>query len=235
MKPALYLDDCYLKEFTATVKSVKDDKFVVLDQTAFYPNMGGQPYDTGKLIRDGDEFPVVFVGKFSGEISHEVSKPGLKQGDKVKGMIDWERRYTLMKYHTAAHVLARVIYNEAGAFTSGNQLGLDRSRIDFTLENFDREKIPGWIDKANEIIARNIPVEIEIISYEDAQKDDDFSRPSKHLMPKLPRLRVINIKGFDKGACGGTHLKNIGEIGKIEFVKAENKGKHNRRIYFRIA
>ncbi len=234
MKQALYLDDCYLKEFTAKVKSVKDDKFVVLDQTAFYPNMGGQPYDTGRLVRDGEEFPVVFVGKFSGEISHEVSKPGLKTGDTVKGIIDWERRYALMKYHTAAHVLAREIHNEAGAFTSGNQLGLDRSRIDFTLDDFDREKIPGWIEEANEIIAKKLPVEIGTISYDDAQNDDNFSKPSKHLMPNLPELRVINIKGFDKQACGGTHLKNIGEIGRIEFVKAENKGKNNRRIYFKV-
>jgi len=224
-----------MKEFEATVKSVKDDKFVVLDQTAFYPNMGGQPYDTGKLMKDDKEFPVVFVGKFGGEISHEVSKPGLKEGDKVKGMIDWDRRYLFMRYHTAAHVLSRVIHDETGAFTSGNQIGAERSRIDFTLEDFDREKIPGWIEKTNEVIAKGIPVEIGIISYQEAQQDNNFSKPSKHLMPNIPELRVIDIKGFDKQACGGTHLKDISEIGKIEFVKAQNKGKNNRRIYFRIS
>ncbi|MBN2458348.1 alanyl-tRNA editing protein [Candidatus Woesearchaeota archaeon] len=236
MKPALYLKDSYMKEFSSTVESVKDDKFVVLMETAFYPNMGGQPYDTGKLLResDGSEFPVVYVGKFDNMISHEVLRPGLKPGDKVKGVIDWDRRYKLMRMHTAAHVLARVLYNETGANTSGNQLGIEQSRIDFTLEGFDKDRIISCIKKANEIIKKGLDVRIEETSYEKAIGDDDFSAPSKHLMPKLERLRVINIKGLDKQACGGTHLKDLSEIGAIIFIKAENKGKSNRRIYFSL-
>jgi misacylated tRNA(Ala) deacylase len=233
MEQALYLKDCYLKEFDATVQSVKDDKFVVLDQTAFYPNAGGQPYDTGVIIRDGEEFPVVFVGKFGGNISHEVGKPGLKEGDRITGKIDWDRRYTLMKMHTAAHVLSRVIYEEAGAHTSGNQLGLEQSRIDFTLDNLDRDKIQGWFDKANEYISKELPVQIEEMSREEAQKK--MEGPSKHLMADLPVLRVINIKGVDVQSCGGTHLKNIGEIGRLELVRLSNKGKNNRRIYYRLS
>jgi len=229
----LYLDDCYLKEFEATVESVKDDKFIVLNKSAFYPVSGGQSNDTGKLVKeDGEEYPIVYVGKFGGLISHETSKPGLSVGDKVKGVIDWDRRYTLMKMHTAAHVLSRVIYEEAGAHTSGNQLGIDKSRIDFTIENLDREKIQGWIDKTNELIAKELPVEIKEITREEAEKT--FEGPSKHLMADLPVLRVIEIKGFDTQSCGGTHLKNIGEIGGIELVKVSNKGKNNRRIYYRL-
>ena len=229
----LYLDDCYLKEFVATVKSVKDDKFIVLDRTAFYPVSGGQPNDTGKLMtEDKTGYPIVYVGKFGGVISHETSKPGLKPGDKVKGIIDWDRRYILMKMHTAAHVLSRVIYEEAGAHTSGNQLGVEKSRIDFTLENLDRDKISGWFDKANELIAKKLPVRIEEITREEAEKT--FEGPSKHLMADLPILRVIRIEGFDVQSCGGTHLKNIGEIGKIKLVKLQNKGKNNRRIYYTV-
>src|SRR3989338_7763189 len=93
MQNALYMTDSYLKEFEATVESVKDDKFVVLSQTAFYPKGGGQEHDTGALLCNGEEYPVVFAGKFDGKISHEVSKPGLKAGDKVIGKIDWDRRY----------------------------------------------------------------------------------------------------------------------------------------------
>ena len=115
MKNALYMNDSYLKEFEATVESVKDDKFVVLDQTAFYPQGGGQPYDTGVFLKDSEEFPVVFVGKFSGQISHEISKTGLQQGDKIKGKIDWERRYRLMRMHTAAHIMDAVLYEKAEA------------------------------------------------------------------------------------------------------------------------
>jgi len=229
---ALYLNDCYLKEFEATVKSVKDDKFVVLDQTAFYPNAGGQPYDTGKFVCDEKEYPVVFVGKFGGVISHETSEPGLKKGDKVKGVIDWDRRYVFMRMHTAAHVLSRVIHDEAGAHTSGNQLGLEESRIDFTLENLDRDAIQGWIDKANQLIAKQIPVVIKEITREEAQKV--LEGPSKHLMADMDILRLIFIEGVDKQTCGGTHLKNISEIGKIEFIKVKNKGKNNRRIYYKV-
>lgn len=235
MAIALYLEDCYKKEFQTTVVSVKDDRYVVLEHTAFYPNMGGQPFDIGKLVRGSEEFPVVFVGKFADEISHEVSKAGLKPGDQVLGIIDWQRRHLLMRYHTAAHVLARVIHDATGAFTSGNQLGLGRSRIDFTLENFDREKIPAWIEAANEIVQKALPVTIGRISRDEALQDSDFSAPSKHLMPEIEQLRVISITGFDKQACGGTHLRNTSEIGRISFAKAENKGKHNRRIYFTLS
>ena len=231
---ALYLDDCYLKEFDATVESVKDDKYIVLNQTAFYPNAGGQPYDTGKFVRisDNNEFPVVYAAKFGDLISHEVSEPGLKTGDKIKGIIDWDRRYMFMRMHTAAHVLSRVIHEQAGANTSGNQLGLDQSRIDFTLDNLDRDAIAGWIDKANELIAKKTPVEIKEITREEAQKV--LEGPSKHLMADMDVLRLVDIKGVDQQTCGGTHLKNIGEIGKIEFVKVKNKGANNRRIYYTV-
>ncbi len=230
----LYLDDCYLKEFDAVVESVKDGKFVVLDRTGFYPNAGGQPNDTGKLVRenDGKEFPVVFAGKFGGIVSHEVSEQGLEKGDKVRGYIDWDRRYIHMRMHTAAHILSRVLYIEAGAHTSGNQLGTDQSRIDFTLDTLDTDKVQGWIDRTNEIIAENHPIKIEDISREEAMKK--FDGPSKHLMADLPVLRVINIEGFDIQSCGGTHLKNTGEIGKLELVKTQNKGKNNRRIYYSV-
>ena len=161
----LYLLDCYLKEFEATVESVKDDKYVVLDRTAFYPNAGGQPYDTGKLVRlsDGAEFSVVFVAKFGDVISHEFSPAGLKPEDKVKGIIDWDRRYRHMRMHTAAHVISIVIEKDAGALITGNQLGLDKSRIDFDLENFDREKFEGYMGKANELIKKGAKVNLSLI------------------------------------------------------------------------
>ncbi|MHA1207063.1 MAG: alanine--tRNA ligase-related protein, partial [Candidatus Hodarchaeales archaeon] len=102
MEEALYLNDMYLQEFEAEVISVTDEKFIVLSQTAFYPKSGGVSYDQGVLIRGNEEFKIVFVGKFSGKISHEVEKEGLKVGDRVTGKLNWNRRYTLMRYHTAA-------------------------------------------------------------------------------------------------------------------------------------
>jgi misacylated tRNA(Ala) deacylase len=120
----------------------------------------------------------------------------------------------------------------AGAHTSGNQLGEEKSRIDFTLENLDRDKIQGWIDRANEIISKGGEVKIEEISREEAM--ERLEGPSKHLMADLPVLRMITIEGIDTQTCGGTHLKDIGEIGRIELLKVENKGKNNRRIYYKL-
>ena len=145
-----------------------------------------------------------------------------------------QRRYVLMKMHTAAHVLSQVLYAETGAHTSGNQLGIDHSRIDFTLENYDKEKIIECVAKSNEIIAKGGAVKKSFMKREDALKIEGFAGPSPHLMKGFDVLRVVDIEGVDIQPCGGTHLDNISEIGAIEFVKAENKGKKNRRVYYRL-
>ena len=119
MKNAIYMNDSYVKEFDAVVESVKDDKYIILDKTAFYPQGGGQPADFGVIIHNGTEYPVVHAGKFEGKISHEVANPGLKIGDNVKCKIDWDRRYKLMRMHTAAHIIDAVLYKEAGALCTG--------------------------------------------------------------------------------------------------------------------
>ncbi len=237
MVDALYLLDCYLKEFEATVESIKDDKYVVLDKTAFYPNAGGQPYDTGKLIRlsDNAEFSVVFVAKFGDIISHEFSPAGLKPGDKVKGIIDWDRRYRHMRMHTAAHVISIVIEKDAGALITGNQLGLDKSRIDFDLENFDREKFEGYIAKANELIQKGAKVNLFLIPREEAlQKYERLTNLAKGFSDEIKMVRIVEIEGVTLEACGGTHLANISEIKGVKLVKLENKGKSNRRLYFEL-
>lgn len=230
----LYLKDCYLKEFEATVESVKDDKFVVLDRTAFYPKSGGQPHDTGVIVRDDEEFPVVFVGKFDGTVSHEVSKVGLKEGDRVKGIIGWDRRQLFTKYHTACHILSAIIHDETGAKISGNQLAENKTRVDFNLENFDREQIKAYESKVNRIIDMNIPVDISLLSREEAFSIPSVVKLKDAFPPELEEIRVISIEDVDRQACGGTHVSNTGEIPHIEIFKAENKGKNNRRVYFRF-
>jgi len=230
----LYFMDCYLKEFEATIENVKDDKFIVLNKTAFYPNSGGQPHDTGMVIKDDQDYPVIYAGKFGEDISHEVSRTGLTKGDKVKGIIDWDRRYLFMKYHTACHILSAVIHNETGAQISGNQLGEDKTRVDFNLNDFDREQIKSYEVNVNEIINKKLPVTINIMS-----KDEAFTIPSivklkDAFPPESQEIRVISIPGIDEQACGGTHVANTDEIPNIEIFKAENKGKNNRRIYFRF-
>jgi len=231
---ALYLEDSYLKECDATVVSVTNGKYVVLDQTIFYPKGGGQPWDTGKMIRNGEVFNVVYVGKFSGEISHEVDHAGLKPGDKVHCVLDWERRYRLMRSHTAAHVFASLICNETGALVTGNELGLDKIRFDFSLEGLNRELILKYVEKANELFKKDIPVRTYWLPREEALKIPGVIKMAKALPPNIPKLRIVEIVGVDKQADGGTHVKNLREVGQIEFLKAVNKGKKNKRVYFRI-
>ncbi|MBC2745848.1 MAG: alanyl-tRNA editing protein [ANME-2 cluster archaeon] len=231
---ALYQKDCYLKESQATVESVKNDKFVVLDKTLFYPNSGGQPYDTGLLIKDDQEFPVVYAATFNGVISHEVDMPGLVKGDQVKAVIDWDRRYLFMKYHTACHILSAIIHNETGAQISGNQLGEEKTRVDFSLENFDRKQIQSYEAKVNGIIDQSLPVSIEILPRDEAFRIPSVVKLKDAFPPEIEEIRVITISGVDRQACGGTHVANTDEIPHIEIFKAENKGKNNRRVYFRF-
>lgn len=230
----LYLENCYLKEFDAVVESIIDNKYVVLDRTAFYPESGGQPHDTGFLTCSGKEYPVLYVRKAAGKISHEVGEPGLKEGDRVKGFINWKRRYQLMRYHTACHILSAIIHNETGAMISGNQLSEDKTRVDFSLDEFDREQLKAFEAKVNDVIGKKIPLSIEIMKREEAFKIPSVVKLKDAFPPDVSCIRVITIPEIDRQACGGTHVANTEEIPPIEVFKAENKGKNNRRIYFRL-
>ncbi len=232
---ALYLKDSYMKECDATVVDVRDGKYVMLDQTIFYPNSGGQPHDTGKLVRaDGSEFKVVFAKKSEGNVSHEVDLPGLNVGDRVHCVLDWKRRYRLMRSHTAAHLLASVFHNDTGALITGNQLDLEKTRFDFDLENFDREQMRSCIAKTNELAKKGLNVKNYELPREEAMKIPGVVKLANALPPSISVLRIVEIAGADVQADGGTHVKNTSEIGELEMIKLENKGKTNRRLYFRI-
>ena len=236
MQNALYMDNSYLKEFNAIVEEIDNGKFVILDKTAFFPKGGGVPNDIGKLIRISDDktFDVVFVSKQNGQINHEVNEEGLKTGDKIIGKIYWERRYLLMRYHTAAHVLSGLFSKELKCLITGNQLELDKGRIDFDLENFDKDLIQEYINKANELIQKDLQVETYYLKREDAIKDNNLFKLAMNFKHDVDELRIVDIKNFDKQADGGCHVKSLKEIGKIELLKIENKGKNNRRVYFKI-
>jgi misacylated tRNA(Ala) deacylase len=233
MTKALYLENSYLREFEAEVAKA-DGKFIVLNQTAFYPESGGQPTDTGVLIKNGEEFKVVFAKKIGSDISHEVDKEGLKAGDKVKGILDWDRRYLLMRYHTAAHVISGIFNKDCGALITGNQLNIDKGRIDFNLENFDREKMDEYFKKANELIKKDLKILVSYMPMEEAKKDPTLFKLASKLPPAVRELRIVEIEGFDRQADGGTHVKSLKEVGELKFTKAENKGTNNRRVYFKL-
>jgi misacylated tRNA(Ala) deacylase len=234
MTRALYLEDSYLRECDATVVSVKDGKYVVLDQTIFYPKGGGQPWDTGKVLRGDEAYNVVYVGKFSGEISHEVDRSGLKERDKVHCVLDWERRYKLMRSHTAAHLFASLLCTGTGALVTGNQLEQDKIRFDFSLDEFDPEILKKYVDKSNGLFREDIPVKWYELPREEALKIPGVIKMADAFPPDIPRLRIVEIVGVDRQADGGTHVRNLKEVGQIKVLKTENKGKQNRRIYFAL-
>ncbi|MBD3209866.1 alanyl-tRNA editing protein AlaX [Candidatus Micrarchaeota archaeon] len=231
---ALYLGDSYIKECEAKVTSVKDGKFIVLDRTIFYPKGGGQPCDTGKIVNGEEDYQVTFVGKFEGEISHEVDKSGLKEGNRVRCLLDWDRRFKLMRMHTAAHVLSAVMHKELGVLITGNQLKEDKTRFDFSMQDFDRDRFQKVVEKANGLLSQDNRIKIYDLKREKAMEIPGIVKLANSLPPSLKVLRIVEIPGVDIQADGGTHVRNLKEVGKIEILKLENKGKNNRRIYFSL-
>lgn len=233
MTELLCLKDSYLKECDASVIEA-NGKEIVLDQTIFYPRGGGQPTDTGKIITDGNEYNVISVSKKEGKVLHELDKEGLAVGATVKCILNWERRYKLMRSHTAAHVLASTMNKEANVLITGNQIEEDKIRFDFNLETFDRAVFEDIVKKANELLKEDIELRVYSLPREEAMKIEGVVKLAVALPPAISELRIVEIPGIDLQADGGTHVKNIKECGQIELIKLENKGKDNRRIYFRI-
>jgi len=198
MSDALYMDDSYLKNWDAKVVSVKEDKYIVLDKTAFYPKGGGQPCDEGYITHDNERFKVVYVGKFSDEISHEVDKPGLKVGDLVKCELDWERRYICMRYHTASHLISNILYRRADAKITGNQIELDKTRMDFSMEDYSPERLKEFIDEANDIIGQNLPVTIDYMSKDKVLQNPELARLAMGLPKNINEFRIVKIGNIDE-------------------------------------
>ncbi len=228
----IYIEDSYLWAFDALVEEVFGDR-AILDKTAFYPQSGGQPSDLGTLSRGGELFQVVGAEMGEHGVVHLLDRPGLSPGDAVSGRIDGDRRYRFMRSHTACHILSAVIFQETGAKITGNQIDQNRSRVDFSLENFDKAKMSEYVEKANLIAGEKRPVKTRVIPRSEALAIPDLIRLAM-AVPDREMIRVVEIEGIDMQACGGTHVKNTGEIGEIKMIKAENKGKSNRRVYFSL-
>ena len=231
MTRKLYWEDPYSKEFVAEVVSIEGEG-VVLDQTLFYPRGGGVACDTGTLNMS----KVQETTKADDKILHTLleSPASLKPGDQVRGQVDWERRYRLMKMHTAGHLLSSLFYSRANCRITGNQIDVDRSRMDFDLQSFDRTKIEGYVGEANEIIRKDAPVRTYFLKREEALKLPDMVKLAEAAPPAEAQLRIVEIEGVDRQADGGLHVSHLKEIGQIQLLKLENKGKTNRRLYYDI-
>jgi misacylated tRNA(Ala) deacylase len=234
----LYLYDSYLKEFEAKVESVSGNA-VILDQSAFHPLTGGVGCDLGWLVKGGVRFRVVRVeiDRATRVVSHvlEAEPSGLSAGDLVNGLIDWDRRCCLMRLHTAAHLIAAVMYRDYSALITGGQVDVDQAKLDFNLPRTDREAFEDAVRKANEEAGKRVELKIYFLSREEALKVPGVVKLAERMPPDERELRIVEIPGIDLQADGGPHVKNTGEIGEIQLLRIENKGKNQRRLYFKTA
>ncbi len=205
---------------------------VILDRTAFFPTGGGVLGDTGTLAGEAGAFQVVETVEDEAGVLHRLDRPGLAAGDAVRGELDWARRYRLMRYHTATHVLTGVMFNDYGVRVTGNQLTPDKGRVDFAFERFDREVLEEGFRRANALVAKALPVRIAFVPAAEARARPELFKLETEFRHDLPELRLVEIAGFDTQADGGCHVATLAEIGRLVLTKTENKGRVNRRVYF---
>lgn len=231
MTELLYATDGYLQQFSARVVELRDSA-VLLDRTAFYPTGGGQPHDTGVLTSaDGRSWAVVEVKKLGSDVLHRIEGEPPTVGTLLRGQIDWERRYALMRHHTALHVLCGVVHQLYGALVTGGQTYVNRARMDFALEDLSPERLREIEATANAKLAEEHPVHVRILPREEALKIPDLIRTQINLLPEgIAEVRIIDIQDVDVQADGGVHVANTREVGRLRITKSENKGKTNKRL-----
>jgi len=238
MTEMLYQRDSYIQEFPARVTKLDlQNNAIILDRTAFYPGGGGQPADSGE-IRLGDLIlPVRRARKAGPDVLHiiegEFDLPGV--GQEVQGYLDWERRYQLMRTHTAMHILCGVIFRDYGASVTGGSMEPMSGRMDFEFETMRKELVQEIQASINSEVENARPLRVDVLPREEAFKIPDLIRTKINLLPEgISEVRVVEIEGLDLQADGGTHVRNTSEVGQIEIVDYKSKGKINKRIYVRL-
>ena len=230
MTDLLYLTDSYLKEFEATVAAADGDR-VALDRTAFYPGGGGQSADQGRLLWDDRKAQVVKVKKQGGQVWHGLDVEPPPVGTLVRGVLDWEHRFKLMRTHTALHILCGVIWRDYGALVTGGNMKPLAARMDFELEHMSVDFAQEVEKKINAEVAAARPVKIYILPREEAFQIPDLIRTKINLLPEgIREVRIVEIEGLDMQADGGTHVANTREVGTINVVGHESKGRINKRL-----
>jgi misacylated tRNA(Ala) deacylase len=235
MTELLFREDAYLKTATARVVAVQDG-IVELDRTIFYPLGGGQPGDTGFLIRDnGERIAVTDTRKAAatGGVAHHLATGAALPdvGEAVGLELDWDRRYALMRLHTALHVMSCVVV----APVTGGNIAPDKARLDFDIDItlLDAEKIAAG---TNELVSRAVATETVWISDEELDARPELVKTMSVAPPRgAGRVRLLKIPGIDLQPCGGTHVANIAEIGGIRVLRIRNEGKRNKRVEIALA
>jgi misacylated tRNA(Ala) deacylase len=238
MTDLLYHSDSYLKEFEAKVIKVDDElNAVILDRTAFYPGGGGQVPDNG-VVQSGDSTYKLVRAKHSPDgILHILESTGSLpvEGAMVTGVIDWERRYQVMRTHTAMHILCGVIFRDYGAHVTGGDMEPLKGRMDFEFESMTS----GLVEVINAAINNEVQaareIRVKILPRDEAFKIPDLIRTKINLLPNgISEVRTIEIVGLDLQADGGTHVHNTSEVGVMHVTDYKSKGKINKRIYIEL-
>ena len=235
----LFAVDAYRREFEARVVEVdREGGRVRLDRTAFYPGGGGQPHDVGTLMTGTGAtgtttYAVSSVRRERGPIWHtldgDAELPDV--GTEVQGVLDWERRHTLMRTHTALHVLCGVIWADHGIPVTGGNMEPGRGRLDFPFPNMSADLGAQVERRINEEIAKAHEIVVDFVPRSLADADPALIRTAANLIPaEVDPLRVIDIVGLDRQADGGTHVVSTAEVGGVRVSGTESKGKDNKRI-----
>ena len=230
MTELLYIIDSYQREFEAEVVEVQEQG-IVLDRTAFYPVGGGQPSDKGILRSEGQNWQVTSVRRREGKIWHQLEGDPPAVGDGLSGMLDWERRYQIMRTHTAMHVLCGVIWRDYGVSVTGGNMEPLRGRMDFEFEHMRKELVQEIEASINAEVENARPVQTRTLDREEAFEIPDLIRTKINLLPEgITRVRVVEIVGLDLQADGGTHVANTSEVGPLRIVDYKSKGAINKRL-----
>ena len=232
MTDLLFHKDSYLQSTNATVMKIVEDNGIVLDRTVFYPGGGGQPHDLGVISIGNQNVAVTKVQNVKGEVIHWVEdNHGITTGQSVTAEIDWDRRYTLMRTHTALHILCGVVWRDYKAQVTGGDMQPGTARMDFEFENMTAEFAEQIEDTINREVNDNRTIEVNFLTREQANQVPDLIRTKINLLPEaISEIRTIDISGLDLQADGGTHVKNTSEVGYIKVTGHESKGRINKRL-----
>jgi misacylated tRNA(Ala) deacylase len=235
----LYLQDSHCFESDARIVGVRENS-VAFDQSCFYPGGGGQPPDEGSVrLVSGELLAIVSVQADHPDdavwhISTSRLLPTLL-GQPARLIVNRERRLSLMRYHTVLHVLNTIALRDYGGWITGVQIAADYSRIDFKLEGFSAALCAELERKVNAVLEGDHAVTSYYLPEAEFRQRDDLLRTLEAKPPvSQGQVRVVEIRGFDAQACGGTHVRATSEVGRFLIVRTENKGKLNKRLYVRL-
>ena len=234
MTEQLFLTDAYIKSFEATVTEQVEGG-VLLDRTAFYPGGGGQPCDVGSLTAAEASYSVGKVKKVSGRIVHFIDGDLPAVGTAVQGTLDWDRRYQLMRTHTAMHILCGVVWRDYSAQVTGGNMDPLKGRMDFEFESMRQELVAEIEAAINKEVEAARDTQVKILPRAEAFEIPDLIRTKINLLPEgITEVRTVEIEGLDLQADGGTHVANTQEVGRIRVANYKSKGKINKRIYVEL-